>query len=405
MFIKPYQLRNLKRKFAAYTGAGAGVLALKEGKRMKRIMAIKPSTKKKRTKVSVSSNRGTVGRRIVRSKKKGVKSSKFTRSITKTVRKAIQEQDSSISIYRKNRFGECRIRNLVDGAGVKGIVNNFGKVDTPNLGVDARPYEFVYFNQLKYADAIAVCYNGKSTTGNWTDTTSNFGKSVKTRVAYASARLVLKNQSQFAFDVAFHIFTCKSNTSVSPLESYKTQKVVMTNISGNYSEFKNGIRMEWGAKLEDIELPDYSRKTVRYRNVIPGQELVWSDVVSDYFYDEQKLLQGNADTVRFTKGCKVLLIEFIPGMNSIHGTREGVTPAASSTSSRGHPGTSTYTEYFGIHESEYYKVVQPEETDDANEGHKIKMFTDTDLKSIAVSSVVQKFLSNPTINEHNGHLA
>lgn len=356
----------------------------------------------------VTSNKGGVGSKVKRRKKtfRGRKS-KIARSLTKTVRKAIQEEKQSTSVYRKNRFGELRIRNQMAGAGIKGIVSNFSKVTTPEAGVTVRQFEFVYFNQLKLADAIAICYNGKSQGGDWTNVTTNFeGNSLKTRIPYASAHLTIKNQTAYTFDVNVHVFTCHANTSTSPLESYKAQKAANPKIEGSYTDLDNGIRLEYGAKIEDIPLPDFSRTTVRYKNVVPGQHLDWMGSIKDYMYDEPKLTLGSTGAkIRFTKGCKVLLFEFVPLLSSINGTVSG--DASASTGSVGNPPgpAVTSSNYFAFHENEYYKVVQPEETKDANEGHKLKIFTDTDLKGMApITSVVQKYLALPNIDTANSSL-
>lgn len=408
MFIKPYQLRNLKRKFMGYTGAGAGVLALKEGKRLGKLsvlknMNIKVRSKRKRV-GSVTANHGRTGTTLSKRKKTSRKtSSKFTRTITKTVRKAIEEQDSSISTYRKIRFGELRIRNLVDGAGVKGLCKNFSKISTP-LDVASKNLEFVYFNQLKMADATAILYNGKTQGGNWIDIDGNFpaAKSLKTRIAYMGVHLKVKNMCPFPFDVNIHVFTAKNNTADSPLESYKAQKAVNTNIQTAYTNHDNGLMMELTGKIEDLPLPDFSRNTIRYKNVVPGQELVWSHSISDYYFDESKLRNTAANLVRYTRGSKVLVFEFIPSLVACNGTIEGLGSVSSATV--GHPGTSDYSQYFGIQETEIYKIVQPEITDDAHEGHKVKLFTDTTLNGMAVSSVDTEYLSNPNVNHTNGHL-
>jgi len=380
---------RLRRGAEAAGFAGMGSAAFIQGNRdrragLRRVGAYQLKSRLRKPKRSIKS-RATHGKTGVSSRSRKLKrkrkigSANFAKRVRAVVSRTVPH-----GIYRKVEYGELCMPDVLPATAFSNKAIFGTKKKNAYTGTHTETFgKMVFFNYLKLMDAASVCYNGKSTATAWNVVTGNFPVNLETRFQYASASLEMKNMTTEPFDVTVHECTAKKNTNSTPLTAFN--EVLSDTVGSNptltlYND-ANNMRVESAVKFpSDYKPADWSFKSKKYIQVMPGQTISWSMVKKDFNVDFNKLIDPGLGLVMYSKGSVQVLFEFTPRVATYSKSSATTNLAVNSGAVSGQNIDVT----FAITQKEFYKLDQPGQTADANEGNKVYLYTDTDLNGLVV---------------------
>lgn len=380
---------RLRRGAEAAGFAGMGTAAFVQGNRDRRAglrrvggYQLKSRLRKPKRTIKSRANHGRTGvttRRRTFKRKRSTGGAKFAKRVRAVISKTVPH-----GTYRKVEYGELCMPDVLPSTvySNRAIFGTKKKVAYSGLYTETFG-KMVFFNYLKLMDAASVCYNGKSTATGWPTVTNNFNANLETRFLYASASLEMKNMTTEPFDVTVHECTCRKNTNTTPVSAFN--EVVADTAGSNPSltlyNASNNMRVESGVKFpSDYKPADWSFKSKKYIQVMPGQVITWNMVKKDFNVDFNKLIDPALGVTVYTKGSVQVLFEFTPRVATFSKSAATTNLAVNSGGIRSQDVDVT----FAITQKEFYKLDQPGNTVDANEGNKVYIYTDTDLNGLAV---------------------
>lgn len=380
---------RVRRGAEAAGFAGMGSAAFVQGNRDRRAglrkvgpYQLKSRLRKPKRTIKSRANTGKAGastkrRTYKRKRKSGGR--EFAKRVRAVISKTVPQ-----GTYRKVEFGELCMPDVLAHTAYSNKAFFGTKKKVAYTGLHTETFgKMVFFNYLKLMDAASVCYNGKSTATGWPTTTQNFDVNLETRFLYASASLEMKNMTSEPFDVTVHECTAKKNTNTTPLSAFNEVKAdtAGSNPSLTLYDSSNNMRVERAVKFpSDYKPSDWTFKSKKYIQVMPGQVISWTMSKKDFNVDFNKLIDPALGIVMYSKGAVQVLFEFTPRVATFSKTTATANLAVQSGGISSQPIDVT----FAVTQKEFYKLDQPGNTLDANEGNKVYLYADTDLNGLTV---------------------
>lgn len=356
----------------AYVGGQLGYIAGKKWSGSSRQMP-----KRKRVGSAPDSrkrSRSSTARRKFKTYVKAVKATKklpknFRKNVSSIVDKKLEESTSS-GIYTKHYVGETNISLNSTQAVVANFLRNGGNT-SPYTGTAC---SFRPFNPLKLWDAVSVLYNGKTKAMNYEETTNNIQfQKLRTVFNYCSYELEMTNNSGAVYDVEMITATAKRTTDGTFFDTWEDALN-----SENWVGGVPGIGTLWQRPQQLTVMKSFYNMKSNYFTLLPGQKkkmfMTWKGPI-----DFQKLSNG-ASTPSVSSFVKMVGKELLFVFRARQSSWESASDPSFTKIGR---STGVDNKNLAIlwEVKEVYKLLQPDEIPDSQEGDKRVFFVDYDVQA------------------------
>lgn len=322
----------------------------------------------------------------------------FGKSKASSIVKAVKDiaKDQNVSTYRKMLVGDFNPMiyynagaNTAVPIGKKHWFSHFKKA-TNNATFTYYGLEFSCFTPYRIIDAMSVLYNGKTAAAAVDTTTGNIAHSTIGHIVYASTTFEMTNLTVRNYDLkVYEMHNVGQAHSTSPLYdaygSISSHKWVSAP-TGNLSAGGGEMYLDDALELSDFRLKKWRiGKVVKLKNFRPGQTYKWSNSIQHKDIKFESLADVANNTMPYGPGTVVYVIEAQTTPILCH----TATPAET-TYQRPTP-TDDSAQSFGFKMKEVWKIAEPENVDDANEGVKTALYSDASLNGIVPTAYVDRF--------------
>lgn len=320
----------------------------------------------------------------------------------KTVVKSTLNSLKNVSTYRKHALLDQKIHFNDKDLDYYIVGARYG--DANNAPFSLKACKFTPNSMERLADAAAVLFNAKLMNYDPTIETDNFNPTTtKFHVPYASYRMHLRNNTNIGFlmemievtnkvneDSAEFFQTVSDLKDLNSIVSFPTALNVSTASDNIYSVTKN-------LKFSDIkELSQrYSINKIASKFMNPGETFTKTWTTKNQIVDLKKGAQTTALISDYVKGDKQIILKITPRLGVVR--RDGVD--IHGITSYGTPD-SNYA-MLGVEIEEIYKIAQPDNTADANEGVKTKILNYSHVVPPGSGGTLQ-YLSVPSWKHESG---
>lgn len=320
---------------------------------------------------------------------------KMTRAASKSIKNIVRRQlecDFNKSVFERNYH--FMAVPLVDPGKQFQFSAGIANAGGPTFGTTTQNFNFRVLSPEKLLDAASVLYNAKDSTAGSFTTTGNFRtEKTSANFHYASATYTLTNMTDAEF--VFEMMECENR-----LTSNNTVITIFNEAIGR-TEWKGTepVRTDFGVSPTQFAWFKEKYKVDKQMKFVlkPGQS-------KKFYYrfagciDFNKYSNGVDSVFGSCKGFKELYFNCYP-TETINYNIDGTTPA----NSVGYPNRTVVNSNTNrgliVEVNEVYKVQQPDETADANEGNFRCLHNYVMPKQEGPNSgVAQIFTSMPNIN-------
>lgn len=283
------------------------------------------------------------------------------RKQVKAIAQNVVNCSENYSLYEKNYGGNFDVANTGNGQYVTSSLSDNDVQNYPGKGLHM-------FTPRKFLDAASVLYNAKAMAQNHDIATNNFDvKDLKIDVLYASYKLTLKNITDVPFEVELYEFESKRNTFVD-VQQYvsnsvaKTSWITTTPTLGAYGikpTMFPSVKGSYNVKRNKFVLLPSQTKTFFYK---------WKGCLEMKKFLE---LQGSDYELSYMspKVGRELMMICHPHLSLAYNN---------DTTSVGHQCFNVKGKSIVAEVNEVFKILQPDDTLDANEGQKRALFNNFD---------------------------
>jgi len=329
---------------------------------------------RKRVSYASFSAKGSANQRLKRTFGK-----KKARTILGAVREA--QKDQNVSTYRKKLFGDFNpmwFYNAGTSVGIPiGKKHFFGHFKKQT---NATPYtqyacEFSAFTPEKLMDACSVLYGGKAAAANHEETEDNMPNSTIAHFVYARQSFEMHNLSVRCYDMKiYELHNIGGKHSTAPcfdinasIGSHLWVSAPTATVAAGNGE----LYIDDAFELSDLKMKNWKiAKVMKLAAFKPGQTFSWTATLKHKTVNFEKYVStGNALTP-YGPGTITYVIEAQTIPQLLH-----TATAADTTYGRTTPTNDT-GQSFGFRTQQVYKIGEPENVADANEGVKTALFTD-----------------------------
>jgi hypothetical protein len=333
-------------------------------------MAATGSAKRKKPTGSAPSKKRRVSRNT---KKRGVK--RRARENIKSVVKNVLACQENVGVYTKVYSGDFGSSNT--GANTCLLFNGSKRENGNTSPHTTFTMQFTPNSVKRILDAASILYNGKSKSVD-IDAAGNFGyQGLKVEVIHSSYKLELWNYTDLDYDVEIHEFTAKRDSLIDVASSMESL-IRGENWVGGVPAWTNAapqFTTEVGFEMGQVKAiaQKYKHKVVKKQRVNVGEMISYYDSYKGCVDFSKHVVQQSGATApnlaSYAKGHKEIVIRLTP---VLHAQRIKVTASGNIIKSLASYGTSPDNAAVGWFTvaKEVYKMFQPDETPDAQEGDK-----------------------------------
>jgi len=328
----------------------------------------------------------------------------FGKNKASTILKAIRNvhANDNVSIYRKGLVGDFSPMvyynagaNTPITIGKKHWFSHFKKA-TNNSTFTVPACEFSAFTPQKLIDAVSVLYGGKAIAAAQDVTTDNMPNSTIANFVYASQSFEMTNQTQQPFHIRIyemHNIGGKHNTSpVYDLYQSISSHLWISAPTGALSAGGNEMYLDDMLELTDLKPKSWKiAKTTKLDYFKPGQIHKWTAVMKDKKINFENMCSVANAITQYGPGSIVYVIEAV----NVHHVCYNAT--AAETTYQRQTVTDDAAQTFGFRTKQVYRVAEPENVADGNEGIKTALFTDASLNGVTPTTYVRRW-RDPLVN-------
>lgn len=317
-------------------------------------------------------------------KKKSFKKTRETKN-KKTVAAIVQrtlDKNTTINVYRKNYCMDQKVEyNRPD---LQLYIVGGRRNDANTAPFTEKALQFTPISVEKILDAASILWNGKTVSIDSSIETGNFDLSkTSVHVQYASWKLELRNFSPVALDIEVIEVTNKDTYNSDnffknmQLEvgqnnivayNYNTPGLFVDSASDNQWAITKGLKFTDVTGLED----SYKWKVVKRKRLLHGAGMKIKYTINDKKVDLSQYVHGSGLLADYCRGDKQLLLKVTPVLHAMYND------AAEAALLPLNATFQTLNSVFNgliMHCSEVFKIAQPSNTTDANEGHRTILFS------------------------------
>jgi len=329
------------------------------------------------------------GYKFYKAKRKTTCASVLNKCETRDMVNNMIHAHESVSTYRKTYLMDAKpyltdanMQLIIIGGSIRGLV--------PGAPYTLKALSFTPCATDKIADAAAILYNGKTAALNYELEAGNFDiKKTVIDLIYASSKYSLRNNTDC--DYIFDIYEVRNSVNQATFSFMQrlSQELNNSNITGVPALFAttnndNEYSVTDGMKLTDnlIMQKEYSIKKLATKYVGVGKMLYFGRVRKQEQIKLGKYWQQGSSNLMYDypKGDVQIVIRARPLIHS--SVKVSVYPATTNMISI----DTSKPVCFNIKVEEVYKIAQPANTPDAQEGTKVVVFNDQPVDGTAVQS-------------------
>lgn len=333
---------------------------IKEGSGIKKVTIMPPIPHRYTRRGRLAKKKRPTSRMQQRKRSTYTKRKRMSTKLRKQVKAIAQNVvncSENYALYEKNYGGNFDVANTGNNQYVTASLSDNDVQNYPGKGLHM-------FTPRKFLDAASILFNGKAMGQNHEVTTNNFDvKDLKIDVLYASYKLTLKNITDIPFEVELYEFESKRNT-FTDVSQYvanaiaKTEWVTTTPTLGAYGikpTMFPSVKGSYHVKRNKFVLLPTQTKTFFYK---------WKGCLEMKKYLE---LQGSDYELSYMspKVGRELMMICHPHLSL--GYNAGTTTV-------GHQCFNVKGKSIVAEVNEVFKILQPDDTLDANEGQKRALF-------------------------------
>lgn len=340
-------------------------------------------------------------------RKRNKKGKMVMKKVVTNVVHDVMKCQTNVGVYKKIVGGDVDSTTGAVGAGTNNshlMLTGFRKwgANAGTFTVDAT--RFTPLSAKRILDASSVLFNGKLPAVDWENATDNFNvTSLKVEVDYASYALTLKNCTEWVYDVTCYELTNKSSSQVPALDTIHlmvgsgNQNITSSpavigfqSVAGVNHSYVTPLNLNF-SDIRGVNA-NYSIKVLQKKRVGVMEEIQYKTSRSKYCVEFSKHLyesndgSGGSGLATYAKGEKQIIFAFTPILHLAHNNSNN-----HSASLRVDAGVNLHTGW-AVKVEEYFKILEPDGTADANQGEKVKLF-----QSIDAANNFHYFPSKPTI--------
>lgn len=305
----------------------------------------------------------------------------FRKTVKDLIRKTVG-CDSDTGVYSRNYTSDSRIYHNDGNLDVClfGGVRN-GDVVAPYT---AYALSFTPHSINKIYDAVSVLYNAKARSMDYTSSGNFSAQGFKFELLYANYELEIYNGTLASFELEIHEYTNKANSTTALQDNIASAIGMHKWPSGGtltWSQYSaalpNHYQTEIGFPLARVTAlaKKYTHRLVKSIILGPGQTTMYKSSRKASCVDITKFFtDGTTNVATYCKGDKQLMIRLRPKLHIGYSGAGTVSIGSQGYSTTGTNENAGYGIVFKT--NEFYKVLQPGETEDANTGDQLAHFVD-----------------------------
>jgi len=328
----------------------------------------------------------------------------FGKNKASTILKAIRNvhANDNVSTYRKGLVGDFNPMvyynagaNTPITIGKKHWFSHFKKA-TNNSTFTVPACEFSAFTPQKLIDAVSVLYGGKAIAAAQDVTTDNMPNSTIANFVYASQSFEMTNQTQQPFHIRiYEMHNIGGKHSTSPV--YDLYQSISSHLwisapTGALSAGGNEMYLDDMLELTDLKPKSWKiAKTTKLDYFKPGQIHKWTAVMKDKKINFENMCSVANAITPYGPGSIVYVIEAVNVHHVCYNSN------AAETTYQRQTVTDDAAQTFGFRTKQVYRVAEPENVADGNEGIKTALFTDASLNGVTPTTYVRRW-RDPLVN-------
>lgn len=320
------------------------------------------------------------GKKIKKVKSNRRRSKRAASKVAAIVQKTL-DKNVTINTYRKNYFMDQKV--AYDRSDMQLFIVGGRRQNDNTAPYTLKALQFTPLSVEKIADACAVLWNGKAANMDASVETGNFPLSKTTvHLVYGSYTLRLKNFSPTALDIEVIEVTNKDTYNSDNFFANAAFELPQNNlVAVNYNTpplfidtaGDNQWALTKGLKFTDLTgmSDSYSWKVIKRKRLLHGAEMKLKYQLADRKIDLSEFSHGGGLMADYCRGDKQIIFKVTPVIHGIFKDVDVTVPMCGSFQT-----IDAVNRGLVFHCSEVFKIAQPSNTADANEGHKIVMLSD-----------------------------
>lgn len=370
----------------------------------KKFSKMAPVSKKRKAEATVSKAKKMKTGKLVAALKKELKKPKraplkrklkakvkVSRAAAKKIGSIVQktlDKNTTINTYRKNYTMDQKVH--FDRPDIDFYLIGGRRSDSNSGAYTEKALSFTPLSVERIVDAASVLWNGKAATINSAFEIGNLAYDKTTlHVVYASAKYKLINHSAVPLDVEVIEVTNKDTREArsffqTAAEQLSSNNIVAVNNNSPTlfinTASDNSFATSRGLEFTDLSaLSDfYSWKVVKRRHLQHGASISFGYKISDRKIDVSEFSHGTGGTLLadYCRGDRQIIIKVTPRLHGMFRTTGGTFPFTST-----YETNNWWTVGLAMSCKEVYKIAQPGNVTDANEGSKTVIFSDEPIRA------------------------
>lgn len=398
-------MEKVKKAIAYSSAATLGYISGGSKGAIKAVKLLPKVTQKESRMAPVSKKRKREGpsykrigwtRNVLRRKKQKKRYTKKSRKDTKKIKNIVKRQlecDFNKGVFERNILMNYPTKSVI--AGQQDIIT-YGLVDSPTgYGSLTNNLRLTGLCPYKFIDAASVLYNGKSSTLGPGSAVGNFDPDkTSVNVIYSSQKLTITNLSDYTYDVHMLEAKARQNNDDANMVIAWSDAIANTQWKGGITptQIYQGMfptqLSRWGEKWSVVQQKKFQMKPGDKRSFFQK----WSGCV-----DFVKYANGTAVS-RTNRGFSQYMFVYTPIVTNNH------KPGATYENAVNRITGDESDQVFAIEINEVYKIQQPDETLDANEGNFRAIHNHHPVTQGSLTAVKTVFQGMPNINKFEGTL-
>lgn len=324
--------------------------------------------------------RNTLKKKLLRLPKKATGKVKNT-ALTQFIKKV--HNNDTVSTYRKLMIGNMTTNNLYSGGAYPSIGLGQKHLFTHYIkgGLDSTytqdALEFVAFSPKKLVDAASVLYGGKTIAPNYELSTGNLPHSSQVNFNYCSYNVEMVNSTTHNFSVKIYTLHPIGGHTTQPLQDLNgaiSSHLWRTAPARTLTAGGGEMAIERAFAMTDLTLKKWRVVATKKVWLEAGAKTSWGVTMKDKKISFEKLVDDSNNLYSYAAGTVGFIVETIPEPKMHYKAGDG-----SSTSFQYIPGYNAAESDFGFKVTEVYKIAEPENVADGNEGAKTALWSDVSM--------------------------